>query len=127
MTSQPGEDIRSDVRRTGLRGLSHSVTRPELRANRPASVEARATGARREARSRRPTTGCSTTTGACHVRASSPLANFANGSLDTVGELIRRDDVVLGLGTAGRALRDDLRRSYPTYLLTHWVRDPPGG
>ena len=30
------------------------------------------------------------------------LANFENNSLDTVGQLIRRDDVVLGLGDGGR-------------------------
>jgi len=29
------------------------------------------------------------------------MANFENNSLDTVGELIRRDDVVLGLGDGG--------------------------
>jgi len=37
-------------------------------------------------------------------------SNLENNSLDTVGELLHREDVVLGLGDGGRALRDDLRR-----------------
>ncbi|MGK2870407.1 MAG: N-acyl-D-amino-acid deacylase family protein, partial [Mycobacterium sp.] len=49
------------------------------------------------------------------------LANFRDGSLDTVAELIRRDDVVLGLGDGGAHYGMICDASFPTYMLTHWV------
>ena len=55
------------------------------------------------------------------------LANFRNNSLDTVAELIRRDDVVLGLGDGGAHYGMICDASFPTYLLTHWVRDRATG
>ena len=55
------------------------------------------------------------------------LANFRDGSLDTVAELIRRDDVVLGLGDGGAHYGMICDASFPTYMLTHWVRDRPAG
>jgi N-acyl-D-amino-acid deacylase len=55
------------------------------------------------------------------------LANFRDNSLDTVGELIRRDDVILGLGDGGAHYGMICDASFPTYLLTHWVRDRPAG
>jgi N-acyl-D-aspartate/D-glutamate deacylase len=55
------------------------------------------------------------------------LANFRDGSLDTVAELIHRDDVVLGLGDGGAHYGMICDASFPTYLLTHWVRDRPTG
>jgi N-acyl-D-aspartate/D-glutamate deacylase len=55
------------------------------------------------------------------------LANFRDNSLDTVAELIRRDDVVLGLGDGGAHYGMICDASYPTYLLTHWVRDRVSG
>jgi N-acyl-D-aspartate/D-glutamate deacylase len=55
------------------------------------------------------------------------LANFRDGTLDTVAELIRRDDVVLGLGDGGAHYGMICDASYPTYMLTHWVRDRPSG
>ena len=51
------------------------------------------------------------------------MANFENNSLDTVGELIRRDDVVLGLGDGGAHYGMICDASYPTFLLAHWARD----
>ena len=51
------------------------------------------------------------------------LANFRDHSLDTVAELIQRDDVVLGLGDGGAHYGMICDASFPTYLLTHWVRD----
>lgn len=54
------------------------------------------------------------------------LANFRDGSLDTVAELIRRDDVVLGLGDGGAHYGMICDASFPTYMLTHWVRDRAG-
>ena len=55
------------------------------------------------------------------------LANFRDDSLDTVAELIRRDDVVLGLGDGGAHYGMICDASFPTYMLTHWVRDRPSG
>ena len=55
------------------------------------------------------------------------LANFENNSLDTVGELIRRDDVVLGLGDGGAHYGMICDASYPTFLLAHWARDRESG
>ncbi|MCV7257762.1 N-acyl-D-amino-acid deacylase family protein [Mycobacterium shimoidei] len=55
------------------------------------------------------------------------MANFQNNSLNTVGELIRRDDVVLGLGDGGAHYGMICDASYSTYLLTHWVRDRASG
>jgi N-acyl-D-amino-acid deacylase len=55
------------------------------------------------------------------------LANFRDKSLDTVAELIERDDVVLGLGDGGAHYGMICDASFPTYLLTHWVRDRKSG
>ncbi|MEX1175203.1 MAG: amidohydrolase family protein [Mycobacterium sp.] len=55
------------------------------------------------------------------------LANFENNSLDTVSELIRRDDVVLGLGDGGAHYGMICDASYPTFVLAHWARDRPSG
>ncbi|MGK2881933.1 MAG: N-acyl-D-amino-acid deacylase family protein [Mycobacterium sp.] len=55
------------------------------------------------------------------------LANFRDASLDTVAELIRREDVVLGLGDGGAHYGMICDASFPTYLLTHWVRDRAHG
>src|SRR5262249_18571529 len=51
------------------------------------------------------------------------MANFENNSLDTVGDLIRRDDVVLGLGDGGAHYGMICDASYPTFVLAHWARD----
>jgi N-acyl-D-aspartate/D-glutamate deacylase len=51
------------------------------------------------------------------------LANFRDKSLDTVAELLSRDDVILGLGDGGAHYGMICDASYPTYLLTHWVRE----
>jgi N-acyl-D-amino-acid deacylase len=55
------------------------------------------------------------------------LANFRDGSLDTVAELIRRDDVVLGLGDGGAHYGMICDASFPTYMLAHWARDRATG
>ncbi|WP_396925578.1 amidohydrolase family protein [Mycolicibacterium sp.] len=55
------------------------------------------------------------------------LANFRDNSLDTVAELIQRDDVVLGLGDGGAHYGMICDASFPTYMLTHWVRDRKSG
>lgn len=51
------------------------------------------------------------------------MANYENNSLDTVGELLRRDDVVLGLGDGGAHYGMICDASYPTFFLAHWARD----
>ena len=55
------------------------------------------------------------------------LANFENNSLDTVGQLIGRDDVVLGLGDGGAHYGMICDASYPTFVLAHWARDRASG
>ena len=51
------------------------------------------------------------------------MGNYQDNSLDTVGELLRRDDVVLGLGDGGAHYGMICDASYPTFLLAHWARD----
>lgn len=51
------------------------------------------------------------------------LGNYENNSLDTVGRLMRRDDVVLGLGDGGAHYGMICDASFPTFLLAHWTRD----
>lgn len=55
------------------------------------------------------------------------LANFRDGSLDTVAELVKSDDVVLGLGDGGAHYGMICDASFPTYMLAHWARDRPSG
>ena len=55
------------------------------------------------------------------------LANFPNNSLDEIGELMRRDDVVLGLGDGGAHYGMICDASYPTFMLAHWARDRATG
>jgi N-acyl-D-amino-acid deacylase len=54
-------------------------------------------------------------------------SNMQNDSLDTVGELLHRDDVVLGLGDGGAHYGMICDASYSTYFLTHWARDRKSG
>ena len=55
------------------------------------------------------------------------MGNYQDNSLDTVGELLRRDDVVLGLGDGGAHYGMICDASYPTFLLAHWARDRASG
>jgi N-acyl-D-aspartate/D-glutamate deacylase len=54
-------------------------------------------------------------------------SNLENNSLDTVGELLYREDVVLGLGDGGAHYGMICDASYPTFLLAHWARDRASG
>jgi N-acyl-D-aspartate/D-glutamate deacylase len=54
-------------------------------------------------------------------------SNLANNSLDTVGKLLHRDDVVLGLGDGGAHYGMICDASYSTYFLAHWARDRESG
>ena len=55
------------------------------------------------------------------------MGNYQNNSLDTVGELLRRDDIVLGLGDGGAHYGMICDASFPTFLLAHWARDRASG
>ena len=112
----PGADVGVDLPARRARRLR---ARPRRRAFWPGR---RLAGSPRW---RRPTTGCSTTTDTrCCWCA---MANFENNSLDTVGELLHRDDVVLGLGDGGAHYGMICDASFPTYLLAHWARDRKSG
>lgn len=52
-----------------------------------------------------------------------PSSNYAGGSLDVCGEMIRHPDTVLGLSDGGAHLGILCDSSQPTHLLTHWTRD----
>jgi N-acyl-D-aspartate/D-glutamate deacylase len=54
-------------------------------------------------------------------------SNLENNSLDTVGNLLHREDVVLGLGDGGAHYGMICDASYSTYFLTHWARDRRSG
>ncbi|OBF24377.1 amidohydrolase [Mycobacterium kubicae] len=54
-------------------------------------------------------------------------SNLENNSLDTVGKLLHRDDVVLGLGDGGAHYGMICDASYSTYFLAHWARDRKAG
>lgn len=54
-------------------------------------------------------------------------SNLENNSLDTVGKLLHRDDVVLGLGDGGAHYGMICDASYSTYFLAHWARDRESG
>ena len=54
-------------------------------------------------------------------------SNLENNSLDTVGELLHRDDVVLGLGDGGAHYGMICDASYSTFFLAHWARDRKSG
>ncbi|OBB95629.1 amidohydrolase family protein [Mycobacterium sp. 852002-30065_SCH5024008] len=54
-------------------------------------------------------------------------SNLQGNSLDTVGELLHRDDVVLGLGDGGAHYGMICDASYSTYFLAHWARDRKTG
>jgi N-acyl-D-amino-acid deacylase len=54
-------------------------------------------------------------------------SNLQGSSLDTVGELLHRDDVVLGLGDGGAHYGMICDASYSTYFMTHWARDRKSG
>ena len=55
------------------------------------------------------------------------MGNFRDNSLDTVAELIHRDDVVLGLGDGGAHYGMICDASFPTFMLAHWTRDRTSG
>lgn len=55
------------------------------------------------------------------------MANYAEGSLDAVGEMLRHPDVLPGLGDGGAHAATICDGSYSTFALTHWGRDRSEG
>lgn len=55
------------------------------------------------------------------------MANYSDGSLDAVGEILAHPDIVLGLGDGGAHVGTICDASYSTFALMHWVRDRARG
>ena len=56
-----------------------------------------------------------------------PLFNWINGSLDAVGEMLRDENLLPGLGDGGAHVGTICDGSFATTLLTHWARDRVAG
>lgn len=54
------------------------------------------------------------------------LTNYAAGNLDCVLEMMQSRETVLGLGDGGAHYGMICDSGYPTFVLTHWVRDRRG-
>ncbi|HEY6869679.1 MAG TPA: amidohydrolase family protein [Novosphingobium sp.] len=54
------------------------------------------------------------------------IANYAQGTLSYQMEMMRDPHCVIGLGDGGAHYGLICDSSYPTYILTHWVRDRNG-
>lgn len=55
------------------------------------------------------------------------MANFRDGKLDAVGEMMRHRDIVPGLGDGGAHCGTICDGSYSTYMLMYWARDRAEG
>ena len=55
-----------------------------------------------------------------------PARNFTDGNLDTVHDMLGRDDTVLGLGDGGAHVGGICDASMQTYMLSYWTRDRKG-
>lgn len=55
------------------------------------------------------------------------MANYSDGSLNTIGEILDHPDIVLGLGDGGAHVGTICDASYSTFALMHWVRDRASG
>jgi N-acyl-D-aspartate/D-glutamate deacylase len=56
-----------------------------------------------------------------------PFLNYAEFNLDAVGEMLAHPLTVPGLSDGGAHVSTICDASFPTYLLTHWVRDRATG
>jgi N-acyl-D-aspartate/D-glutamate deacylase len=56
-----------------------------------------------------------------------PLFNWVDGSLDAVGEMLRDENLLPGLGDGGAHVGTICDGSFATTLLTHWARDRAAG
>jgi N-acyl-D-aspartate/D-glutamate deacylase len=52
-----------------------------------------------------------------------PFLNYSNGSLDVAKEMLEHKHSVLGLGDGGAHVGTICDASFPTTMLTHWIRD----
>lgn len=55
-----------------------------------------------------------------------PVTNFYEGNLDVALQIMRHEDTIVGLGDGGAHYGLICDASYPTFSLTHWVRDREG-
>lgn len=55
------------------------------------------------------------------------MANYTDGKLDAVGEILSHPDIVLGLGDGGAHLGTICDASYSTFALAYWARDRSTG
>lgn len=55
------------------------------------------------------------------------MGNFTAGNLDAVGDVLQHEATVIGLGDGGAHYGLICDASYPTTVLTHWVRDRARG
>ena len=56
-----------------------------------------------------------------------PLNNFADGNLDVIHEMHNSEGTLPGLSDGGAHCGVICDASFPTYMLTHWVRDRTQG
>ncbi len=56
-----------------------------------------------------------------------PILGYSYGNFDTLEEMLRQPDSVLGLGDGGAHCGVICDASLPTYMLTHWHRDRSRG
>ncbi|MCU1401444.1 MAG: putative hydrolase [Acidimicrobiales bacterium] len=56
-----------------------------------------------------------------------PFLNYSDGSLDAAREMLEHPHSVLGLGDGGAHVGTICDASFPTTMLTHWVRDRTRG
>ena len=61
-----------------------------------------------------------------HAMLYLPVTNYLHGSLDTTIGLMRHPNTVIGLGDGGAHCGMICDAAYPTFALTHWVRDRDG-
>jgi N-acyl-D-aspartate/D-glutamate deacylase len=62
-----------------------------------------------------------------HALLYHPFENYSEGSLDALGEMLQSPYAIAGLGDGGAHVGTICDASYPTSLLTHWVRDRTRG
>lgn len=55
------------------------------------------------------------------------VGNYGQGTLDPIREMMLNDNTVLGLGDGGAHYGMICDASFPTFMLTHWVRDRDHG
>jgi len=56
-----------------------------------------------------------------------PFENYSGGDLEPVAEMLRSPHAIAGLGDGGAHVGTICDASFPTTLLTHWVRDRTRG